>query len=72
MEKQIMMVVQAAPNTHPGGVHGALLKSLYQKEVGPSFINQLPTANPPKLMIKKRTKYLIFDILRTLKRFDLL
>ena len=25
-EKQIMMVVQANPNTHPGGVHGALFK----------------------------------------------
>ena len=26
IEKQIMMVVQANPNTHPGGVHGALFK----------------------------------------------
>ena len=42
-EKQIMIVVQAAPKTQPGGVHGALFKPLYQSPWTAS-----PVTNPPK------------------------
>ena len=56
------MVVQAAPKTHPGGVQGAFAKFVYQKDVGPSFINQLPKASPPKLMTKKRIRYFALDM----------
>jgi len=52
-----MIVVQATPKTHPGGVQGALFKFEYQSEVGPLFINQLPKAKPPKLIAKKIKKY---------------
>lgn len=54
------MVLQATPNTQPEGVHGALFKPKYQSDVGPLFINQLPSAKPPKLMAKKSMKYKIF------------
>ena len=30
-----MIVVQAAPKTQPGGVHGALDKFKYQSDIGP-------------------------------------
>lgn len=57
------MVVHAAPKTHPGGVHGALVKLAYQIEVGPSFINQPPSARPPKFTIRKnKTRNVIFFI----------
>ena len=55
-----MMLVQAAPKTQPGGVHGALDKLKYQSVIGPLFISQLPIANPPKLMNRNNIKYLIF------------
>ncbi len=54
-----MMLVQAAPKTQPGGVHGALDKFKYQSVIGPLFISQLPIANPPKLMNRNNIKYLI-------------
>lgn len=54
------MVVQATPNIHPGGVHGALFKFAYHSEVDPPSISQLPKANPPKLMTKKSIKKLSF------------
>jgi hypothetical protein len=50
------MNAQATPNTHPGGVHGALFKPKYQSDVGPLFISQLPKAKPPKLITKNRMK----------------
>jgi hypothetical protein len=37
-----MMVVHAAPNTQPGGVHGALFNSAYQVPV-----TSPPIRNPP-------------------------
>ena len=55
MEKQIIMVVQAAPKTHPGGVQGALFKERYHEVLGPLFINQLPMASPLKLITIKTT-----------------
>jgi uncharacterized Tic20 family protein len=55
-----MMLVQAAPKTHPGGVHGAFIKLKYQFVIGPLFISQLPKDNPPKLMNKNKIKYLNF------------
>lgn len=53
--KQIMMVVHANPNTHPGGVQGALLRSEYQAELTPSEVNMPPNAKPAKLMIRNKT-----------------
>ena len=58
-EKQIIMVVQATPKTHPGGVQGALLRVKYQLDVGPLFINKLPRAKAPKFRSKNSTKYFI-------------
>jgi hypothetical protein len=52
-EKQIMIVVHAKPNTHPGGVQGAIYKFLYQSVWGPFCIKKPPSASAPKLMIKK-------------------
>jgi hypothetical protein len=34
-EKHNIIELHAAPNTQPGGVHGALLSSRYQLPVGP-------------------------------------
>ena len=53
IEKQIMMVVQAAPKTHPGGVHGALFKLVYHSELTPEFVNRLPRYKPPKFITRK-------------------
>lgn len=47
----IAMVVQAAPNTHPGGVHGAFRMLLYQSDVTPSFVHNPPIAKPIKFSI---------------------
>ena len=55
MEKQIIIVVQAAPKTQPGGVHGALAKLRYQLDTGPLFMSALPRYRPPKLMIMNIT-----------------
>ncbi len=49
------MKVQAAPNTHPGGVHGALFTDWYQSDEDPSPIRNPPIASAPKLMIRKIT-----------------
>ena len=37
-----MTHVQAAPNTHPIGVHGACFRDVYHKDCGLSFINIVP------------------------------
>ena len=52
IEKQIIIVVQTTPKTHPGGVQGALFRERYHEVLGPSFINQLPMARPLKLISK--------------------
>ena len=78
MEKQIIMLVQAAPKTQPGGVQGAFDRFKYQSVFGPLFMSQLPNANPPKLMNRNKIKYLIFLIITFFLRiqffliFDLL
>ena len=54
-EKQIVMIVHAAPKTQPSGVQGAWFKLVYQEDVGPLFINQLPIAKPPKLINRNKT-----------------
>ena len=53
MEKQIIMVVQAAPKTQPGGVQGALFKLAYHAEDTPELVNLLPKYNAPKFNNKK-------------------
>lgn len=65
-----MILVQARPNTHPGGVHGALIKFRYHSVMGPSFISQLPKPNPPKLINRKINKYLTFDFIIVFYRLD--
>ena len=50
MLKHTIIVVQATPNTQPGGVQGALFNFRYHSEDGPSPISQLPNARPPKLI----------------------
>tara|TARA_Y100000385_G_scaffold290183_1_gene362292 strand:+ start:3647 stop:3820 length:174 start_codon:yes stop_codon:yes gene_type:complete len=48
-----MIVVHAAPKTHPGGVHGALSNSEYQSEATPSPVNKPPIASVPKFKSKR-------------------
>ena len=62
-EKQIMIVVQANPKTHPGGVHGALFNSAYQSDPAP-----VPAKIPPKAKAPKfnNRKPIIFSHIRTI------
>ena len=57
------MLVQAKPNTQPGGVQGALFNVLYQSEVTPSPVKYTPRYNPKKFKNKNRilryTKFLL-------------
>ena len=50
-EKQIIIVVQAAPKTHPGGIHGAWFKFSYQSDL--TSVNKPPMDSAPKFSIKK-------------------
>lgn len=59
MEKHIIIIVHATPKNLPGGVHGALFKSMYQSVKGPFFINKVPSTSPLKLMIKKKMMYFV-------------
>lgn len=52
-EKQTIIVDQATPKTQPAGVHGAWFKLVYQGDVGPLSINQVPMPKAPKLIVKK-------------------
>jgi hypothetical protein len=52
-EKNTMTQVQAAPKTHPGGVHGACFSAVYQLESGPLFIKKSTYAQCPKVQDKK-------------------
>ena len=71
-EKQIMIIVHAAPNTHPGGVHGALLSSPYHSDRTPFFVEMLPIASAPKFKIKKIIILLIMLFFLFPKYSDLL
>ena len=53
MAKQIMIVVQANPKTHPGGDQGALFNSLYHSEGTPFPVNKPPMPRAAKLRTKK-------------------
>ena len=55
------MVVHTAPKTHPGGVHGALFKFWYQSDGTPSPVNNPPTNNPPKFIIRNSKILKIFN-----------
>jgi len=48
-----MIENHAAPNTHPGGVHGALLRLEYHSEVTPFEVNIPPIAKAAKFIIRK-------------------
>ena len=54
--KPNITVVQAAPNTQPGGVHGALASPAYQSEDTPGPVAMLPMARPPKFRTPKIKK----------------
>lgn len=43
-----MMVLHAAPKTQPGGVQGALFRTIYQSEGTPTEVKKLPTAKAAK------------------------
>ncbi len=52
-----IIVVQAIPKAHPGGVQGALLSWMYHSfSIGLEPINKEPKAKAPKLRIRKRKK----------------
>jgi hypothetical protein len=61
--KQIMIKVQAAPNTHPGGVHGALFTLSYQSELTPDVVKREPSHNPTKLITRNKMSRLTFMLL---------
>lgn len=67
-----MIVVQAAPKTQPGGVHGALSNERYHSETTPFSVKIPPITNAPKLTAKKMmiltniTPALTFPTLETL------
>ena len=50
------MVVQAAPKTQPGGVHGALLRLAYQSDETPGPVAKPPMANATKFRKRKIAK----------------
>ena len=52
-DKQIIIVVQANPNTKPGGVQGALSIVEYQSDVTPGLVQSAPMAKPVKFRNKK-------------------
>jgi hypothetical protein len=54
MLKQIIMVVQAKPNTHPGGVHGAFARFEYQSDGTPSPVKNPPIDKAAKFRTKNR------------------
>lgn len=70
IEKQIIMVVQAAPKTQPGGVHGALFSSVYQSDETPEVVVNPPIANAAKFSAKKRI--ILSPIVFNLMRYKLL
>lgn len=49
-----MMNVQAAPNTQPGGVQGALFRFTYHSDTTPFLVAKPPMAKAAKLINKKR------------------
>lgn len=52
-EKAIIIVVQAAPKTQPGGVQGAFAKDWYQSEGTPCPVKSPPIPSAAKLSTKK-------------------
>jgi len=58
-----MIQPQAAPKTHPGGVHGALFNDWYHSENAPSPERRVPKPNAPKFKTIKIVKYLKNDFL---------
>jgi hypothetical protein len=47
-----MIIPQAKPNTHPGGVHGALKRAIYHSDGTPLDVNRPPNARAIKFIIK--------------------
>ena len=45
-------MLQAKPNTHPGGVHGAFKREKYHSDGTPSEVNRPPNAKAVKFIIK--------------------
>ena len=56
-------MVQAAPNIHPGGVHGAMFSWRYQSDEDPLRVNNPPMPSAEKLISKKiNILFTIFEI----------
>lgn len=47
-----MIILQAKPNTHPGGVHGAFKIDKYHSDGTPLEVNKPPNARAAKFIIK--------------------
>tara|TARA_Y200000002_G_C22632291_1_gene643061 strand:- start:747 stop:911 length:165 start_codon:yes stop_codon:yes gene_type:complete len=45
-------MLQAKPNTHPGGVHGAFKRDKYHSDGTPSDVKRPPNAKAVKFSIK--------------------
>ena len=45
-------MLQAKPNTHPGGVHGAFKRDKYHSDGTPLEVNKPPNAKAVKFSIK--------------------
>jgi hypothetical protein len=50
--KQIIMLVHAAPNIHPGGVQGALFRLVYQSDGTPLPVKKPPSAKAAKFIVR--------------------
>ena len=46
------MILQAKPNIHPGGVHGAFKRDKYHSDGTPSDVKRPPNARAVKFIIK--------------------
>jgi|TARA_Y100000385_G_C13107646_1_gene649350 hypothetical protein len=57
--KQSIINVHDAPNTQPGGVHGALFKLEYHALLGPSPIRKPPKARAPKFSSRKNNRRIL-------------
>jgi hypothetical protein len=61
MAKQTIMDVHANPNTHPGGVQGALSKFWYQSDETPSPVNSPPM--PKAVKFRTRNNRILLTII---------
>jgi len=56
------MVVHAAPNTQPGGVHGAFERPKYHSDFTSLLVKNPPMASAAKLMSRNNMKGRMYDL----------